>query len=145
MKKRIFIIMLFALLSDALVSKDISKIKLIYGWEGTYLPVSAYCTPESFYSTFGDGLNFLTTYDDIFIKSISNLHEELLPMDNDSIKEIDPRIMIIIYYNDSLPNDTIYLGEFNGIYRDGKVLKDNKDLLNIVKKKIGWNSEIEGK
>lgn len=137
MKKRILIIALIVSLSGTLISKEISNIKLVYGLEGTHLMVSASCTPESFDSNFCEDINFLTTYDEIFIEQFNDLYEKLLYR-KDSIKNIDPRIMTIIYYKDSISNDTIYFGEHYGISRNGILLQDNEDLLNLIKQKIGW-------
>lgn len=99
--------------------------------------VSAKCTLESFEFSFGDDINFLTTYDGTFINQFENLYEKLLPR-NDSIKDIDPRILTIIFYKDSTANDTIYFGEHYGISRNNKLFQDSDSLLRLVKRKIGW-------
>ena len=139
--KRYFFMMLFVLLSKTLAGKDIDKIKLVFGAEGTFLPISASCSPESFNFSFGVDINFLTTYDDIFIREFSSLYKGLLPKnEDDSIDAFDPRIMTVIIYRDySIPNDTICLGEFYGISFNGELMEDNEALLNLVKRKIGWN------
>lgn len=137
MKKGIVTISILFLLSGTLVSKDISKIKIVYGAEGTHLMVSAKCTPESFDFSFGDDINFLTTYDDAFIHQFKKLQEKLLPI-NDSIKGIDPRILTVVFYKDSTANDTIYFGEHYGISCNDTLFQDNDSLLSLVKRKIGW-------
>lgn len=142
--KKVFIITFCVLLSEILVSKDISKIKLVYGAEGTHLMVAASCTPESFDSNFGDEMNFLITYDELFIEQFNSLYKKLLPTD-DSIKRIDPRVMAIITYDKHVTNDTVYFGETYGIYRNDTILKDNECLLNIIKRKIGWINSYKKK
>jgi hypothetical protein len=49
--------------------------------------------------------------------------------------------MTIIYYNNSIPNDTIYFGEQYGIYKNGVSMKNDIGLLNLIKRKIGWNQQ----
>lgn len=76
------------------------KVKLIYGSQGVLLPVSAKCTPQGFEQSFYESLNFLTTYDDIFLAWFSFYMEQLIPERNIE-KDMDPRIMIVAY-RDSL-------------------------------------------
>lgn len=145
MKQVNFILtVVFCLLGGVTIAKDTNRIKLVYGSEGTLLPVSAQCTPESFSFSFGDEINFLTTYDDFFVNRFLNLSEILSPKDpNDSIQFIDPRIMAIVMYGDStIKNDTICFEEYYGICKNGTLMEDNNALLNLVKKKIGWDVGI---
>lgn len=62
--------------------------------------------------------------------------EQLIPERNIE-KDMDPRIMIVAY-RDSLQNDTLYLGESYGILKNRVMMKDDSNLLNLVKRKIGW-------
>ena len=39
---------------------------------------------------------------------------------------------------DSLENDSLYLGESYGILKNRVMMKDDSNLLNLVKRKIGW-------
>lgn len=100
------------------------------------MPVSAKCTPQGFEQSFYESLNFLTTYDDIFLAWFSFYMEQLIPERNIE-KDMDPRIMIVAY-RDSLQNDTLYLGESYGILKNRVMMKDDSNLLNLVKRKIGW-------
>lgn len=45
---------------------------------------------------------------------------------------------MIISYNEDLQNDTLYLGEHYGISKNGITMKDDKEFLNLIKRKIGW-------
>lgn len=134
--KRIYIfsILLFLFSVNALCQ---ARVKLVYGAKGVLVPIAVECNPESFERSFSESLNFLTTYDDIFIAWFSFYIGKLVP-ENDTMKIIDPRIMIISY-NESLQNDTLYLGESYGILKNGTMMKDSKELLNLVKRKIGWD------
>jgi hypothetical protein len=49
--------------------------------------------------------------------------------------------MAIIYYSDSIPNDTLYLGEHYGIQKNGILMKNDVGLLSLIKDKIGWGKE----
>lgn len=141
MIRKIIFILLAISLSEALVSREMSKIKLVYGAERTMLPVAASCTEESFSFNFGKLINFLTTYDMLFLYEFEKLFEDIKPLQSDSVRFIDPRIMAIITYKDSIPNDTICFGEFHGICLNGVLMQDDKKMLNLVKKKIGWKYE----
>lgn len=120
------------------LGQDIKRVKLVYGSSGVLLPVSVKCTPQSFEQSFYESLNFLTTYDDIFLTWFSFYMEQLIPERNIE-KDIDPRIMIVSY-RDSLQNDTLYLGESYGIVKNKVMMKDDSNLLNLVKRKIGWRT-----
>lgn len=138
MKRQLCILILFFPFCIATLGQEIKKVKLIYGSQGVLLPVSAKCSPQGFEQSFYESLNFLTTYDDIFLAWFSFYIERLVP-ERDTEKIIDPRIMIVSY-SDSLQNDTLYLGEFYGILKNRIIMKDNSNLLNLVKRKIGWST-----
>lgn len=123
------------MLSNNLASQDINKIRFIYGQEGTYVPIAVSCD-LSFISRFGEDLNILTTYDDIFLARFQDLYSRLLPSDSTCL--IDPRIMAVVSYDESIPNDTLYMGEYFGINKNGNCMQDSDSLLNLVKTKIGW-------
>ncbi len=46
--------------------------------------------------------------------------------------------MTVVSYEESIPNDTLYMGEYFGIIKNGNRMQDNDSLLNLVKTKIGW-------
>lgn len=139
--KLILVVCAFFMYSNSLSSQDIANIKFIYGIEGTSLPISASCEPNNFMSCFGDDLNFLTTYSDLFIEKFQKRYQELSPIDSTGI--IDPRIMAIISYKEEIPNDTIYLGEYFGIYKNKQFMQNDTLLLNLIKTKIGWTYYTE--
>lgn len=138
MNRQIFFLMFFFLFCMTALGQDIKRVKLVYGSSGVLLPVSVKCTPQSFEQSFYESLNFLTTYDDIFLTWFSFYMEQLIPERNIE-KDIDPRIMIVSY-RDSLQNDTLYLGESYGIVKNKVIMKDDSNLLNLVKRKIGWRT-----
>ena len=123
MKRQICFLILISSFCIITLGQEVKKVKLIYGSQGVLLPVSAKCTPQGFEQSFYESLNFLTTYDDIFLAWFSFY--------------MDPRIMIVAY-RDSLQNDTLYLGESYGILKNRVMMKDDSNLLNLVKRKIGW-------
>lgn len=130
-------------LNTKMYSQDIFSIKFVYGNEETSLPLVASCTVESFSFCFEDELNFLTTHDKQFINQFSILYKELkLKNKNDSLSEINPQIMSIIYYDDeSIPNDTVCFGKKCGICKNSVILENDKTLLTLIKKKIGWKDD----
>lgn len=136
MKRKCAFVVLLSLFCVNVLCQEGEKVKLVYGAKGILLPVAAKCSPESFEQSFGESLNFLTTYDDIFIAWFIYYVERLKPEKNQEIT-IDPRIMIISY-NEDLHNDTLYLGEHYGISKNGIIMKDEKEFLNLIKRKIGW-------
>lgn len=113
MKRQICFLILISSFCIITLGQEVKKVKLIYGSQGVLLPVSAKCTPQGFEQSFYESLNFLTTYDDIFLAWFSFYMEQLIPERNIE-KDMDPRIMIVAY-RDSLQNDTLYLGESYGI------------------------------
>ena len=127
MKRQICFLILISSFCIITLGQEVKKVKLIYGSQGVLLPVSAKCTPQGFEQSFYESLNFLTTYDDIFLAWFSFNIE----------KDMDPHIMIVAY-RDSLQNDTLYLGESYGILKNRVMMKDDSNLLNLVKRKIGW-------
>lgn len=133
--KLILVTFVFLLFSNSLTSQDITKIRFIYGQEGTLIPIAASCD-ISFIARFGEDLNILTTYDGIFIAQFQDLYSRL--SHSDSTFLIDPRIMTVVSYEESIPNDTLYMGEYFGIIKNGNRMQDNDSLLNLVKTKIGW-------
>lgn len=137
---KVFFIILFTLISTTAFCQEIAKVRIVYGGEGTLLPVSAKCSPKSFESSFGDSLNFLTTYDKIFLMEFSLLLDRL-EAKPDTTQNFDPRIIVIAYKTDNSTNDTIYLGEIRGVYKNGQCIKDNEDFLNLIKAKIGWKNQ----
>lgn len=136
MKRKYVLIVLFSLFCVNVFCRKEGKVKLVYGAKGVLLPIAAKCTPESFEQNFNESLNFLITYDDIFLAWFFFYLERLKP-ENNQEKIIDPRIMIISY-NEDLQNDTLYLGEHYGISKNGITMKDDKEFLNLIKRKIGW-------
>ena len=136
MKQKLLLIILFSSLCIGTFCQEREKAKLVYGAEGILLPVAAKCTPESFECSFGEELNFLTTYDDIFLSWLS-FYVERMEMDSLHEKNIDPRLMLILY-NETSQNDTLYLGEYYGIYKNGVIMKDDNNFRNLIKRKIGW-------
>lgn len=143
MTKIIYLFILAFLLNTKMYSQDIFSIKFVYGNEETSLPLVASCTVESFSFCFEDELNFLTTYDKQFINQFSKLYKELkLKNKNDSLSEINPQIMSIIYYDDeSIPNDTVCFGKSCGICKNSVIMEDDNTLLTLIKKKIGWKGD----
>ena len=136
MKRQICFLILISSFCIITLGQEVKKVKLIYGSQGVLLPVSAKCTPQGFEQSFYESLNFLTTYDDIFLAWFSFYMEQLIPERNIE-KDMDPRIMIVAY-RDSLQNDTLYLGESYGILKNRVMMKDDSNFLNLVKRKIGW-------
>lgn len=65
------------------------------------------------------------------------MYQRLLP--GDSTMTVDPRIMTVVSYEENVPNDTIYWGEYFGINRNGQIMQDCDSLLNLIKTKIGWS------
>lgn len=139
MKCKCVFIVLLSLFSINALCQEGKKVRLVYGAKGILLPIAAECTPESFEQSFGESLNFLTTYDDIFIAWFIYYMERLKP-EKYQERTIDPRIMIISY-NEDVHNDTLYLGEHHGISKNGIVMKDDEEFLNLIKRKIGWGIE----
>ena len=133
--KLILVTFVFLLFSNSLTSQDITKIRFIYGQEGALMPIAASCD-ISFIAQFGEDLNILTTYDGMFIAQFQDLYSRL--SHSDSTFLIDPRIMTVVSYEESIPNDTLYMGEYFGIIKNGNRMQDNDSLLNLVKTKIGW-------
>jgi len=72
----------------------------------------------------------------MFIAQFQDLYSRL--SHSDSTFLIDPRIMTVVSYEESIPNDTLYMGEYFGIIKNGNRMQDNDSLLNLVKTKIGW-------
>ena len=93
--KLILVTFVFLLFSNSLTSQDITKIRFIYGQEGTLIPIAASCD-ISFIARFGEDLNILTTYDGIFIAQFQDLYSRL--SHSDSTFLIDPRIMTVVSY-----------------------------------------------
>ena len=133
--KLILVTFVFLLFSNSLTSQDITKIRFIYGQEGALIPIATSCD-ISFIAQFGEDLNILTTYDGMFIAQFQDLYSRL--SHSDSTFLIDPRIMTVVSYEESIPNDTLYMGEYFGIIKNGNRMQDNDSLLNLVKTKIGW-------
>lgn len=133
---------MISLFNSILIGQNISSIKFVYGLEGTYLPISAQCNPESFNSNFGDDINFSTTHDVLFIEKFFELFENLIPSHGEDY--IDPRIMCIINYVDGNLNDTLCLGEFHGLALNGVLMQHDIEILNLIKDKIGWKSQVVG-
>ena len=114
--KLILVTFVFLLFSNSLTSQDITKIRFIYGQEGALIPIAASCD-ISFIAQFGEDLNILTTYDGMFIAQFQDLYSRL--SHSDSTFLIDPRIMTVVSYEESIPNDTLYMGEYFGIIKNG--------------------------
>lgn len=69
----------------------------------------------------------------MFIAQFQDLYSRL--SHSDSTFLIDPRIMTVVSYEESIPNDTLYMGEYFGIIKNGNRMQDNDSLLNLVKTK----------
>lgn len=74
MKRQICFLILISSFCIITLGQEVKKVKLIYGSQGVLLPVSAKCTPQGFEQSFYESLNFLTTYDDIFLAWFSFLY-----------------------------------------------------------------------
>lgn len=140
--RRIYFIVILSLFSEMLIGQNISSIKFVYGLEGTCLPISAQCNPDSFSSSFGDDINFLSTYETLFIERFSELLKNLTPSSDEDY--IDPRIVCIINYTDGNLNDTLCLGELHGLALNGVLMQHDIEVLNLIKDKIGWKSQVVG-
>ena len=79
MKRQICFLILISSFCIITLGQEVKKVKLIYGSQGVLLPVSAKCTPQGFEQSFYESLNFLTTYDDIFLAWFSFYMEQLIP------------------------------------------------------------------
>ena len=98
--KLILVTFVFLLFSNSLTSQDITKIRFIYGQEGALMPIAVSCD-ISFIAQFGEDLNILTTYDGMFIAQFQDLYSRL--SHSDSTFLIDPRIMTVVSYEESIP------------------------------------------
>lgn len=142
MVRIISLTVLFFLLNMKIQGQEILRIKFVYGSEDYSLPMVASCTPSSFSFCFEEGLNFLITYDKIFVDNFSKKYQKLHPQDSNKIAlEIDPRIMSIIEYSNDIPNDTVCFGKYHGVCKNGSLMEDDKELLILVKQKIGWKQD----
>lgn len=119
--------------------KDISGIKFIFTEEGVHTPISTACTPESF--NWFNKLNFSIVKDPVFINQFTLYFTELKP--DTSICAIDARIMAVITYSNLAQKDTLCFGEYHGIDLNGTFMKDNMELLLLIKKKIWPKSTID--
>lgn len=141
MVRIIYLLVLSFLLSINVQGQDIFRIKFVYGNEDLSLPLIPSCGIESFSLCFESEINFLTTYDLLFISKFDKQYRKLqFRKDDGNELEMIPQIMGIIDYLDTIPNDTVCFGKETGIRKNGILMEDNQELMTLIRGKIGWKN-----
>ena len=134
---RTFSILLLIILfgcKQEIVSFPPNSLEIIYDKPGVLYPMSFGCGWPKNIDSIPENFKYIRVYDKVSVEKFLKLFNEFKT--DSAGHQPDVRIKILVHQ--SIKTDTLCLGEHFGVTKNGEIMKDSKEILNFIKKRINF-------